>query len=116
MVFIEKEVSREMETNKVSYSERINAISDALSSRATKPTLQKFLNNVVAIKNDYNTTLSTRFLKNLVVKSNKRNKARTILTFLKRTELKTTSRSRYYTEFNNNGKIKTKEILKFLVV
>jgi len=110
---MENENENEIKT----YSQKLETLSLILNNRLNKESVLSFKQTLTDLKNQNETTLSIKFLKNLFNGVNHRTINNTLNQLIKRNELKTQSQFRFYKFFDNMGNtIKTKETLRFIIV
>jgi len=101
---------------KKTYSEEVKTLSFVLNNRLNNKNLNAFNKSLRGLKQNYKTDLSTKFLRGLVENPSTKFKADKVSKVLKRSELKTQTIFNYITEYNNKGKIKSRESLRFVLI
>lgn len=111
----EKNTNTQTKTKK-SYRQEVDTLRLCLNNRLNKKVVLRFGNSLRSLKQNYKTELSTMFLRNLVNRSDRHERTRIVHKILKRNELELSPRYNYVTEYNNKGRIKSRQLLSFVLV
>ena len=84
------------------YIQVLNGLSETLNTKRDKKTPEKMVYFLKILKNDFGKNLSTKFLKDLLVDKTNREKTKRISYLLRRANLKTERKQRFFREWVNN--------------